>query len=356
MPSIINHKRRVHVQDQPWTIQDLVTEYNPTNSGSILIPENQREWAWNGKRGLSKQQGLVDSVFHGFPIPSAIMNKKRGSRLYEIYDGRHRIETMWRFYNDKFKWEGHYFSELSDEDQRIFCERTIPVTITQNATTDQLADMFIRLNAGVPLKDYDLLWARRNTQLVRSTREIVCSNERLSAALGGLPLSTRADLANWTALTAGLSTRNAGNMTTSFLRLSSEPLGLDTDIDETYVRNGVTAFCELLEAANVAYPVLPTQQRKLKKVGKIAAFFFHEWMEAENKQDVHTKWLDIIGRLRSGGDIAREMAHALKTTGAQNLTTTKIHDTIEQVNSYLIGLTPTTASDDDDDEDDDDSD
>jgi hypothetical protein len=355
MPSIINYNRRVHVQDQAWTILNLVTDYNPDNSGLIIVPENQREWAWKSKKGLAKQQKLVDSVFHGFPIPSVILNKKRGSRFFEVYDGRHRIETLWRFYNDKFKWEDHLFSELSDEDKRIFCERTIPATITQNATTVQLADMFIRLNAGVPLKDYDLLWARRNTELVRSTRELVCSNERLSTALGGLLLSTRSDLANWTALTAGLSTRNAGNMTTSYLRLSSEPLGLDMDIDDVYVRNGVTAYCELLEAANVAYPVLPTQQRKLKKVGKIAAFFFQEWMATEDKEAVHNKWLGIIGRLRNGGDTGKTMAIALTTTGAQNLTATKIHETLEQVNAYLAGATPSTSFDDDD-EDEDDSD
>jgi hypothetical protein len=353
MPSIVNYNRRVHVQDQAWTVLNLVSEFDPDNIGSIIIPENQREWAWKSKKGLIKQQTLVDSVFHGFPIPSIILNKKRGSRTFEVYDGRHRIETLWRFFNDKFKWKDQLFSELSEEDQRMFCERTIPATITQNATTEQLADMFIRLNAGVPLKDFDLLWARRNTQLVRSTRELVCSNERLSAALGGLQLSTRSDLANWTALTAGISTRNAGNMTTSYLRLSSEPLGLDMGIDEPYVRSGVIALCELLEAANADYPVLPSQQRKLKKVGKIAAFFFSDWMNAEDKAAVHTKWLGIIGRLRSGGDTAKNMAIALTTTGAQNLTATKIHETLEQVNAYLAGVIPVEALDDDDDDEDD---
>lgn len=353
MPSIVNYNRRVHVQDQAWTILNLVSEFDPDNTGSIIIPENQREWAWKSKKGLIKQQTLVDSVFHGFPIPSIILNKKRGSRIFEVYDGRHRIETLWRFYNDKFEWKDQLFSKLSEEDQRIFCERTIPATITQNATTEQLADMFIRLNAGVPLKDFDLLWARRNTQLVRSTRNLVCSNERLSAALGGLQLSTRSDLANWTALTAGISTHNAGNMTTSYLRLSSHPLGLDMDVDEPYVRAGVTAFCELLEAANAAHPVLPSQQRKLKKVGKVAAFFFSEWMNTEDKAGVHSKWLGIIGRLRSGGDIAKNMAIALTTTGAQNLTATKINETLEQVNAYLAGAVPVAALDDDEDDDED---
>jgi hypothetical protein len=354
MPSIINYNRRVHVHEQPWSILDLVTEFNPKNTGSIIIPEGQRLWAWKDKKGLNKQQKLIDSVFYGFPIPSIILNKKRNSRTLEVYDGRHRIETLWRFYNNQFKWEGHLFSELSVEDQRVFCERTLPATITQNATNEQLADMFIRLNAGVSLKDSDLLWIRRDMSLVKQTLELVCKNERLSTTLGGLDLSRRPDLANWTALTAGLSTRNAGNMTTSFVRLAGDPgLGLEMDVDAAYVRTALNAFCELLEEANTAFPVLQPQQRKLKKVGKVAAFYFSEWMAADDKAPIQAKWLSIVGRLRSGGDVAKAMSAALSTTGAQNLTTTKISETLEQVNAYLAGVAPSPTLDDDDDDDDD---
>ena len=353
MPSIINYNRRVHVHDQSSSILDLVTEFNPDNSGSIVIPEGNRNWAWKAKKGLLKQQKLIDSVFYGFPIPSIILNKKRNSRNLEIYDGRHRVETLWRYFNDKFKWEDHLFSELSVEDQRVFCERTLPATITQNATNEQLADMFIRLNAGVPLKDSDLLWARRDMSLVRQTRELICNNQRLSAALGGLDLNTRTDLANWTALTAGLSTRNAGNMTTSFVRLAGDPgLGLEMDVDAAYIRTALNAFCELLEEANAAFPVLQSQQRKLKKVGKVAAFYFSEWMAAEDKAPIQAKWLSIVGRLRNGGDVAKAMSAALSTTGAQNLTTTKIQETLAQVNAYLAGVTPVVVLDVDDDDDD----
>jgi hypothetical protein len=353
MPSIINYNRRVHVHERPLSILDLVTEFNPDNSGSIVIPDGQRLWAWKAKKGLNKQQKLIDSVFYGFPIPSIILNKKRNSRNLEIYDGRHRVETLWRFYNDGFKWEDHLFSELSVEDQRVFCERTLPATITQNATNEQLADMFIRLNAGVPLKDSDLLWARRDMSLVRQTRELVCNNERLSAALGGLDLSARPDLANWTALTAGLSTQNAGNMTTSFVRLAGDPgLGLEMDVDAAYVRTALNAFCDLLEEANTMFPVLQSQQRKFKKVGKVAAFYFSEWMAAEDKSLVQAKWLAILGRLRSGGQVAKAMSAALNTTGAQNLTTTKIQQTLDQVNAYLAGVLPVVALDNDDDDDD----
>jgi len=357
MPSIINHRRRVNVQDTPWTVFNLVSDYSPDNSGSIVVPEGQREWAWKSKRGHVKMQKLIDSVFYGFPIPSLILNKRRSNRnyIYEVYDGRHRIETLWKYYHDEFKWQDHLYSELSDEDKRLFCERTIPATITQGATAEQLADMFIRLNAGVPLKDYDLLWANRARPLVRATREIVCNNARLSAALGGLTMTNRADLANWTAMVAGLSSQNAGNMTTSFIRLAGDPgLGLDMDVNEDNVRAGIDAYCNLLEMANIAFPPSTAEQRKFKKVGKIAAFFFAEWMSSANKIAVQGKWHEVIGRLRSDAVVAGHMSNALHTTGAQNLTASKIEETLAQVDAYLAGVEPLNMPLDEDDSDSDD--
>jgi hypothetical protein len=341
--SVIDHARRVHVEHAAWSVLTIVRDYRPDNTGALVLPEGQRQWAWKAQRGLGRQRKLIDSVVYGFPIPSLILNKKSRS-CYEIYDGRHRIETLWRYFTDKFKWNGKLYSELCAEDQRIFKERTLPTTITEDVTNEQLAEIFFRLNSGSPLKDYDYLWARRDSALVSATRRLVCSNQRLSAALGNIDLANRTDLANWAAVVAGLSTWNSGNMTTSYIRLSEgEGLGLETEIREDRVVAGVEALCSLLESANVAYPVLVKEQKKLKKVGKMIAFFLHEWMEAENRDNVHAKWLDIIGRLRGSDAIAKPMLAALSTTGAQNLTSTKISETLAQVASYLAGV-PSTAN------------
>lgn len=355
--SIVDHRRRLHVQDQAWTVKDLVTEYHPENTGTIVVPEDQREWAWKHKRGLKKQLMLVDSVFYGFPIPSIILNKKTRTHM-EIYDGRHRIETLWKFYNDRLRWEGKLFSELCADDKRIFEERTLPVTITNNASNDQLADMFIRLNSGAPLKDYDLLWARRESRLVNATRRIVCRNARLSAALGGQDLAYRNDLGNWVAFVAGLSTWNAGNMSTSFVRLSGDSgLGLNLEVDEDQVRSGIDAFCDLLETANTAFPALVKEKKALKKVGKLAAFFLHEWMESEDRPTIRDKWVQIIGRLRGDAALRIPMTAALSTKGAQNLTAARISETLAQVNAYLAdGIAAPGLVDEDEEDDGSDSD
>ena len=356
MPSIINHALRIRLENTACTVNILVQDFAPDNSGAIVIPDGNRLWAWKAKKGLLKQQRLIDSIIYGYPVPSLILNRTRrgGMRILEAYDGRHRLETMWNFANDKFKWNNHLFSDLSEEDQRVFLERTIPVTITDGATNQQLAELFIRVNAGVPLKDSDLLWANRDRPFVRSVRQLVEEHPRLSAALGGLALTTRADLANWAAYVAGLSTNIAGNMTTSYVRLAGDAgLGLDLVVDERAVRTGLDAYCALLEDANAQFPSQAAEQRKFKKVGRIAAFFFAEWMTTADKGAVHAKWLGIVGRLRGSNNDASAMSAALQTTGAQNLTAAKVQQTLEQVDAFLAGAPhpPVWNTDDSDSED-----
>jgi hypothetical protein len=356
MPSIINHTRRIRVDISVSSVGALVNDYHPDNTGVIVRPDGQRllaqSWSLSTKKGRAKQANLIDSIFYGYAIPSILLNRRRALRIFEVYDGRHRLETMWNFHNDKLKWNNHLFSELSDDDQRVFMERSIPVTITDGATNVQLAELFIRVNAGVPLRDSDLLWANRDSALVRGARNVIENHPRLSAALGGLSLTSRSDLANWTAYVAGLSTQNAGNMTTSYVRLSSdEGLGLDHAVNEPLVAAGLDAYCTLLESANLQFPALVGEQRKYKKIGRVAAFFFADLMRAGNPDDaytVHQKWLGIIGRLRGPVDDAAAMSAALRTTGAQNLTAAKVEQVLRQVNDFLAGIPVGVVNDDDD--------
>lgn len=353
MPSVINHALRIRVDISVSSVGALVNDYHPDNTGVIVRPEGQRllapSWSLSTKKGRAKQANLIDSVFYGYAIPSILLNRRRSLRLFEVYDGRHRLETLWNFHNNKLKWNNHLFSELSDDDQRVFMERSIPVTITDGATNVQLAELFIRVNAGVPLRDSDLLWANRDSALVRSALNIIENHPRLSVALGSLSLTSRSDLANWVAYVAGLSTQNAGNMTTSYVRLSSDPgLGLDHAVNEPLVRAGLDAYVRLLEAANADFPAFAAEKKKYKKIGRVAAFFFAEWMPAVDKEVIHEKWLGIIGRLRGPVDDAAAMSAALRTTGAQNLTSAKVEQVLQQVNDFLAGLPVEVGEDGDD--------
>jgi len=277
---------------------------------------------------------LIDSIMHNYPIPSCIVNVEivNGRERYSIYDGRHRMETLRRYINNEFKWMGSLFKDLSDDDKIKFLERTIPVTITSGASQQQLADVFVRLNAGVALKPSDYCWAYRSTPLIRAVLDLVHTNNALSAALGGIDISKRTMLANWTGLVLGLSRAVAGDITNSWIRISSF---LNNRVDIARVSAGLDAITSLLTRANTLYPVASKKAGAYAKVGFVIAFFIHEWLAALDKESVFTKWLDIIRRLRSGPADAVGMKSALKTSGAQNLTLERIETVLEQVNNYL---------------------
>lgn len=347
----INKMPRIGLRETTWRIRDIVDNYRPDGSGDFSIPPSQRGWAWKSTRGKNKQIRLIDSAMNNIPIPTCIVNQVN-YRKYDIYDGRHRFETFYDYANDGFEWNGKRYSQLSEEEKRIFNERLIPITIVNNITIEELCDMFIRLNSGSPLKDYDLFWANKNKPLIQAVQRLILNNARLAACFGMTvdDLNHREDLSNWVSLLCGLATKKSTNISTSFIRVSdSREINLDTEVDDETVNEGLNAVCRLYETANTRFPATGRELKTLKKIPKITAFFLEDWFTIG--EDAHDKWVDIIGRLRNAGTKVK-MSAALSTTGAQNLTATKVSTVMRQVNYYLETgqlLTPGNAVDDDDD-------
>ena len=97
-----------------WTVEQIVTMYNDPEAATsdsdylsttqLRVPKYQRKWSWKGANGMKKMYQLIDSLLHKYPVPPIILNQySDGDRTcYDIYDGRHRCETVWRFVNNKF--------------------------------------------------------------------------------------------------------------------------------------------------------------------------------------------------------------------------------------------------------------
>jgi hypothetical protein len=327
-----------------WSIDQIARGY----SDNISLPESQRNWSWKGKRGKKRMELLIDSAMNNYSIPSCILYRK-GLNTFDLYDGRHRFETFQKYRNDEFAWKGRKYSELTPDEKNKFDSREIPVTIISDTTLAVLAEMFIRMNQGVPLKDYDRYWANRFEPFIQSVERLIQNNERLSKCLGGQDMKRREDLANWVALLSGLVSENAGNMTTSYIRFCEE-IGFDHAVNDEVVRADIDVLCELLETANDKYPALDKDKKDLRKVGKIIAFFFGDWFKSHRNRSTIAKWVSIIGRLRGSDQEQLEMKAALSTSGAQNLTSEKIKTVLLQVDNHLEkNITYTTEGDSDDD-------
>jgi hypothetical protein len=345
------------IREDRWRIKDIVANYRPPTDenqegeGDLCLPPSQRGWAWKNARGKKKQIMLIDSVMNNIPIPTCILNRIN-HRKFHVYDGRHRFETFYEYANDGFEWDGRKYSELSDDEKQCFDEREIPITIVNNISMEQLCDMFIRVNSGASLKDYDLFWANMDRPLMRAIRELILNNHRLAACFGLTieELNRREYLNNWVSLMCGLATRRSTNISTSYIRISdSSEINLDTEVDQDVVRNGLDAVCQMYEVANGRYPALTKEKKQLMKVAKVTAFFLHDWFTMG--EPAIEKWVGVIGRLRSA-DTKVNMSLALSTVGAQNLTNTKVTTVMRQVNYYLDTgrvLYPGAVVDEDDD-------
>lgn len=327
-----------------WYADEIARCFNQT----IHIPASQRGWAWKGKRGKKKMDDFIDSIMNNYAIPSCIVYRT-GLNTFDVYDGRHRFETIQRFKNDEFTWKGRKYSELSAEERSKFDTRELAVTIISDATIAVLAEMFLRMNDGAPLKDYDRFWANRFMPFIQAVERLIQNNERLSACLGNQDMQKREDLHNWVALLSGLATGSGGNMTTSYIRVCEE-IGLNRVVDDDAVKADLDVLCELLEIANERYPALDKEKKELKKVGKILAFFFHDWFTSNRNRNVIAKWVAIIGKLRGSERERADMKAALSTSGAQNLTSLKVETVLRQVNNYIENNITYAAGDDSDDD------
>ena len=129
-------------------------------------PTYQRSSVW---KPLQKQM-LIDSIIRKIDIPKIYLRKlpTGGSFLFEIIDGQQRMLAIWDFMDDVFPLNDETedvivdginyelsekkFSEIPHEVDLDRIQRyTLNVIIIENASEDEIADLFYRLNNGTPL-------------------------------------------------------------------------------------------------------------------------------------------------------------------------------------------------------------
>lgn len=152
---------------------DVVTE-SWSNRSMRPNREYQRGLQWK----LRQQQLLIDSIFRGYPLPRFYFERKLSkdplgneSSTLDIIDGQQRIIAMTQFRNDEWPllapdklplppavrqrpcpWGGLTFSGLPDCLRDEFLTLELPIVLIDDVdTTDEVRDLFIRLQAGTPL-------------------------------------------------------------------------------------------------------------------------------------------------------------------------------------------------------------
>lgn len=139
-------------------------------------PEYQRGRAWKP----DQQKLLVDSVLRGYPLPRFFFSLERvtdplgnSANTLQIIDGLQRALAFGDYIQDKWPlldpatsrsrfpkaiadgpcpWAGKRFSELSPEYQSQLLSLSLPIVVIDTfESSDELRDLFIRLQAGTAL-------------------------------------------------------------------------------------------------------------------------------------------------------------------------------------------------------------
>ncbi|HMG74069.1 MAG TPA: DUF262 domain-containing protein [Pyrinomonadaceae bacterium] len=129
-------------------------------------PTYQRSAVWKP----NQKRLLIDSILRKIDIPKLYLRETNSNGFtYEIIDGQQRMRALWEFLSNKYALSeeaeevlvGDELFEVAESTYdelppKLKLERihkyTLDVVIIQQATEDEIADLFYRLNNGTPLK------------------------------------------------------------------------------------------------------------------------------------------------------------------------------------------------------------
>lgn len=128
----------------------LLTYYS--GSGIDLNPDYQRGNVWTDEQ----KYNLIKSIFRNIDIGKFTIIRRPFSKdldsYYEMLDGKQRLTTILEFYEDRFKYNGKFFSEMHPRDQMHFKEYSISYAETEPLTDGQKYNYFLKLNVtGTPV-------------------------------------------------------------------------------------------------------------------------------------------------------------------------------------------------------------
>jgi hypothetical protein len=142
--------RRVTTQDVSWFI-DLYK-----NNQLDLNPSYQRRSVWS----LKDRRFFLDTIFRNYPSPSIFLHKRineEGNTIYDVVDGKQRLETILDFIEDKIaidkkfgdiRLDGMKWKNVKDNQEltRMLWDYVIPVEFINVVKGSYVNEVFDRLN------------------------------------------------------------------------------------------------------------------------------------------------------------------------------------------------------------------
>ena len=179
---------RIHREQVAKKLRDIISEdvFAPSDrcdsTKKYRIPQHQRFASWP----VSYKIALVDSVFCDYPIGAIIVTTHvdESGIYYNIQDGQTRMSALQEFATSEFKWDGRYYTDLSDEERCRFGSYSVRVDNVEAAPGTSagefdlcISDMFERLNTSKPLSDNDKFHNKNGTPAMQLLQKLLHSVE-----------------------------------------------------------------------------------------------------------------------------------------------------------------------------------
>ncbi len=123
-------------------------------------PAYQRGPVWS----QNHQQLFIDSVLRGFDIPKFYLRRvNEGPYDWEVIDGQQRLRAIWGFLRNEYPVSddsdpvekhgiaGKNFEDLQDQLVDSFLAYELAIVTVEEADDQEVEDMFLRLQNGMPL-------------------------------------------------------------------------------------------------------------------------------------------------------------------------------------------------------------
>lgn len=170
------------IKTEAKSVLSLVDDIN-SNKYNFDLPIQRRAGIWN-KKEISL---FIDSILRLYPIYPALLNRHSDTKILDVVDFKQRFTGLVAFANNEFalsknlkpividdiEYEiaGKKFNKLDEAVRRRFNTRDLTVITMTDATSEEINDIFDRINMGHPLTNGH----KRSTIESDETRDIIYS-------------------------------------------------------------------------------------------------------------------------------------------------------------------------------------
>lgn len=130
---------------------DIVDLYEWKSQGKLVYQTYfQRQFVWREKDKVD----LIDTIMQELPIPAIFIcdagtDYSSLSKTYNVLDGRQRLESIFEFLENKFKYNGKYFKDMDEKTEKskiLSYNITLIQMYIEPNDTDKIKEIFKRLN------------------------------------------------------------------------------------------------------------------------------------------------------------------------------------------------------------------